>query len=72
MTTPRRRILRTQAAANARMPDRRELDRLLACLEEDHAVLARRTSRLKRAFHAFEKQQARIVRLERRLAKAPR
>jgi hypothetical protein len=34
--------------------------------------LARWTSRLKRAFHAFERQQATIKRLEQRLAKLGR
>ena len=70
MTQPRRRILRrpvSEASDQAR--SKREVSRLLVRLETERVALARWTSRLKRAFHAFERQHARITRLEKRLTR---
>jgi hypothetical protein len=38
-------------------------------LEQEEATLARWLTRLKRVFHAFEKQQRRVAALQRQLAK---
>lgn len=67
--TPRRRVLRSSAAVNAaelRQQQARERD--LAKLGKEQAVFRRWMSRLKRAFHALEKSQRRIARLEKRIA----
>ena len=66
MSTPRRRIVRP---APARRPERRrQLQKAQAGLERERAALACWMARLKRAFHAVEKSQARASRLERRVA----
>lgn len=65
MTTLRRRIVRPIIAATR--PERQKLDEARSALNHERVALAGRLSRLKRAFHAFEKQQQRIVRLERRI-----
>jgi hypothetical protein len=68
-TTPRRRVLRPLPAIapvdprqQARIQKRREQ------LAKERAALDRWMVRLKRAFHAVERQQRRIARLERALA----
>lgn len=65
MATLRRRIVRPIVAAS--QSDRQRLEQVRAALNHERVALAGRLSRLKRAFHAFEKQQQRIVRLERRI-----
>ena len=70
MTQPRRKLLRPQV--NAPLPTgrrRREVDRLRSRLQKERTALVRWTSRLKRAFHAFERQHDRITRLEKRLTR---
>ena len=68
-TTPRRRVLRPSrpvtddAAQQRKIADRRT--RLVA----EQQTLARWMSRLKRAFHAVEKQQQKISRLDREIAR---
>jgi hypothetical protein len=70
MATPRRQILRPPASPPVHSAaSSRQINRLVAQLDAERATLARWTSRLKRAFHAFERQQARIKRLEQRLAR---
>ena len=67
MTTARRRVLRS---APPTVTDARQQQRLVRVREQlasERAALARWMTRLKRAFHAVEKHQARIGRLERRL-----
>jgi hypothetical protein len=66
--TPRRRVLRTAPATSpvdfrqqARLAKRRER------LAKERNVLDRWMGRLRRAFHAVEKQQQRVARLERQL-----
>lgn len=71
MTTPRRRLLRPTTTA-AQAQSQRETARLLARLEVERSSLARWTRRLKRSFHAFEKQHARLARLEKRLVQLAR
>lgn len=66
MTTIRRRVLRsTRPPAAGR--DEQRLVRVREQLSEERATLARWMTRLKRAFHAVEKSQVRVSRLERRL-----
>lgn len=73
MSTPRRRILRRREVempnGNGR-PDNARLPAWQARLERERKAFDRWFSRLKRAFHALEKQQARIDRLERQIASA--
>jgi hypothetical protein len=68
MSMPRRRIIRPVPAP---MPSSLErplrLQKLRGRLEQERAALARWMSRLKRAFHAVEKSQQRIARLERQI-----
>jgi hypothetical protein len=72
MTTPRRRVLRpprTQASESLRQ------QKLLKCrdqLHKEQQVLARWMSKLRRAFHAMEKQQRKVARLEGVIAKFER
>jgi hypothetical protein len=72
MSTVRRRILRPDLPVR---PDRAaDQRRRLAVakaqrrLEQERVALARWISRLKRAFHAVERGQLRVARLERKLA----
>jgi len=67
VTTARRRVLRSAppTVTNARHQQRLARDR--ERLTKERAALARWMTRLKRAFHAVEKHQAKIARIERRL-----
>lgn len=67
MTTTRRRVIRSPPLT---VTDARQQQRLVKTREQlarERAALARWMSRLKRAFNAVQKHQARIGRLERRL-----
>lgn len=68
MTRVRRRVVRQPSAAPAIDPRRQQqiADRR-AKIEKERTSLARWMTRLKRAFHAVEKQQRRIAGLERQL-----
>ena len=68
MTTTRRRIIRFPHQP-ARNGSQRQIDRLRAKLDEQRRALHRWLLRLKRAFHAFEKRQQAIARIERQLSK---
>ena len=63
---PRRRIIRP-ASPPASPPVDRHAQKLRARLEKERAMLARRVVKLKRAFHAFEKSQQTVLRLERKI-----
>ncbi len=68
MTAPRRRILRPLPKP---VNDPQQIQRLQAWrskLDLERQSFARWLTRLKRAFHAVEKQQGRISRLERLIA----
>jgi prefoldin subunit 5 len=69
MTTPRRRVLRSTRAAATVVDPRQEqrLHRRRQQLQQERATLDRWMAKLKRAFHAVEKAQARINRLERQV-----
>ena len=62
MTTVRRRVIRPLP-----LPPSLRLPRLRARLDEEQQGLARWMSKLKRAFHSFEKHQLRVSRLEREI-----
>lgn len=72
MSTVRRRILRngslTRTATVTDQRRRRAFEKAQAQLERERVSLARWTKRLKRAFRAVERCQARAARLERKLA----
>jgi len=48
---------------------RKRLKTLRARLDVERSALARCVTKLKRAFHSFEKSQARVGRIEREIAK---
>jgi hypothetical protein len=67
MSTPRRRVLRP---ARPTVPDpqrEQQLRRRCEQLAKERGSLDRWMARLKRAFHAVERQQARVSRIERQL-----
>ncbi|HEY0983001.1 hypothetical protein [Schlesneria sp.] len=68
-TTPRRRVIRSpQATTDATARQRKFAVRRIRLLAEQQN-LSRWMSRLKRAFHAVEKQQLKISRLEREITR---
>ena len=71
MTTPRRVVLRPPrpAADNDRQRRQAAIVRHRARLQKEQQALARWMTRLKRAFHAVEKQQRRVTTLERAIAR---
>jgi hypothetical protein len=62
MTTPRRRLVRP-----AHQPNQRLLQRRRSALDKEQASLARWTARLRFAFHAFERCQKKVARLEKQI-----
>ena len=68
MTTTRRRVLRPAPAAAPEAREQQRLVRARAQLATERAALTRWMQRLRRAFHAVEKHQSRVSRLERRLS----
>src|SRR5262245_51889016 len=69
MSTPRRRLIRPASPSTSTPDHPRRLQKLRTSLERERSTLARWMARLKRAFHAVEKAQLRIARLERKLTK---
>lgn len=69
MTTPRRRLIRPSLPPVSRPVNDRQIHRLRSRLELERATLARWMSRLRRAFHAVEKSQLRVARIERQLVR---
>lgn len=68
-TIPRRRVLRpSRPATDDEARQRKITDRRTRLLAEQQ-TLSRWMSRLKRAFHAVEKQQQKISRLEREIVR---
>ena len=69
MSTVRRHVLRPQRAAHQVAPrTQQSIVKCRAQLQREQILLDRWMSRLRRAFHALEKQQQRTARLQRRLA----
>ena len=66
MTTIRRRNVIRPPASSTHSPSRR-LPALRSKLEREQETLARWMTRLKRAFHSFEKFQQRTARLEKKI-----
>jgi len=71
MPTPRRMVLRPPRTAPTVDHQRRQdaLARQRARLHKEQQALTRWMTRLKRAFHAVEKQQRRVTTLERTIAR---
>jgi hypothetical protein len=69
MALPRRQIIRLAPGTGAVSPDRQQrLQQLRTRLEHERRLLGRWMARLRRAFHAVEKAQGRINRIERTVA----
>ena len=68
MTTPRRRIIRPDPPAEIprQIPNRRVL-KLRTRLDKERAALTRWMTKLKRVFHAVERSQQKVLRLERQI-----
>jgi len=66
MTSPRRTIVRSSLPSSPSSP---RLELFRSRLREEHAVLQKWMRRLRRAFHAMEKQQRRVDRLVKQIAK---
>jgi len=69
MSQPRRRILRSSRPLVDDGPRQSKLLARRSRLEAEQRALGRWMSRLKRAFHAVEKQQQKVTRLERDIAR---
>ncbi len=68
MTPPRRRIVRSSPATAVHdSRHQRQLQRLRARLEQEQAAWARWMSTLRRAFHAVERGQLRVARLQKKI-----
>ena len=68
MSTPRRHVLRrTPAADTVSLREQQRIQKRREQLEKERLALNRWMARLRRAFHAVEKQQARVARLERQI-----
>ena len=69
MTQPRRRLVRTTSPPAARALSDRQAQKMRLRLEAERKALARWMARLRRAFHAVEKIQLHVARLERGIAR---
>lgn len=70
MTAPRRRILRRQTTEMVPLVNPVRVQKLREKLRQEQQTLDRWMVRMRRAFHAVERQQRRVARLERSIAKA--
>jgi len=68
-TTPRRRVLRNAPTVADDAVRLRKLGARRTRLHAEQEILTRWMSRLRRAFHAVEKQQQKISRLEREITR---
>lgn len=68
-TTPRRRVIRPPQATTDATLRQRKIAARRTRLQTEQQNLSRWMSRLRRAFHAVEKQQQKICRLEREIAR---
>ena len=66
---PRRRVLRPRCTPAENSAHARKLAARRDRLQKEQASLARCMAKLRRAFHAVEKQQKTITRLEREIAR---
>jgi hypothetical protein len=67
-TIPRRRVLRPARASTDDAQHQQKLAVKRELLHSEQLSLGRWMTRLKRAFHAVEKQQRRVARIERQIA----
>ena len=67
MTMPRRRLIRTVATPVVAPERTGQVQKLRERLEKERAALTRWQSKMKRAFNAVGRCQARIARIERQL-----
>jgi len=69
MSAPRRRIIRPPTELpTVPAPSQRQLAKLRARLEKERAALARWQTQFRRAFHAIDKLQRTVSRIEQRIA----
>ena len=68
-TTPRRRVIRPPRPATDETKRQRKLAARRTRLQSEQQSLSRWMSRLRRAFHAVEKQKKTVARLEREIAR---
>lgn len=66
MSMPRRRVIRPETTL-IDQPRQRQLEKLRLRLASERIALSRWVSRLRRSFHAMEKRQLQVARLERRI-----
>ena len=69
-STPRRRLIRPHQPPTNDRADQERIQKLRSRLEAERTTLVRWMVRLKRAFHAVEKIQRRMNRIERQLARS--
>ena len=71
MSTPRRRLIRPQPEPTIVNAQRRQeqLTKLHVRLDKERISLTRWLARMRRAFHAVERQQKRVTRIEKQIAK---
>jgi len=69
MSSPRRRLLRPARQSSDDNPRQAQLVARRTRLQTEQQSLARWMSRLKRAFHAVERHQQKVSRLEREIAR---
>jgi hypothetical protein len=70
MNAPRRRVLRPPATPSATNQQREQArEKLAGKLAKEQATFRRWMTRLKRAFHVVERQERKVARLEKALAR---
>jgi exonuclease VII small subunit len=70
MSTARRQLIRSLPVTPLVTPQQqRRLQKLRTRLEQERAALARWMTRLRRAFHAVERGQARLSRIEKQIVR---
>lgn len=69
MSSPRRRLVRPPPSPAPPASPSRQLLKLRTRLTQERDTLSRWMRRLKRAFHAMEKSQEKVARIERQIAR---
>jgi uncharacterized protein involved in exopolysaccharide biosynthesis len=65
----RRSIIRPAPISASDIQRQQRMQRLRSCLDKERTALTRWMARLKRSFHAVEKEQRKVAHLERQLAR---
>jgi hypothetical protein len=68
MSIPRRRLIRPAPLPSPDRQRNQQIQKVRDSLDKERTALARWMRRLKRAFNAVDRQQARVARLERKLS----